>query len=80
MNIPKDYWDLTAGERVKGFVRPVRNSYRHIACDGISHLSKRIAETFASTPRFYSSTFCSTCGRHYPIAEFRWLDGEQVGS
>lgn len=39
-----------------------------------------LAETYARNPRFYGSTFCCSCRTHFPVAEFKWLDGQTVGS
>ena len=77
----KGYVVLTPEERAKGFVRPVRRSYVHSTCGGITKMGDSIAETFARDPKFYSGTFCVTCRQHLPLAEFTWVDGgEVVGS
>lgn len=76
------YWILTADERAKGFVRPVRRSYVHGVCGTKTTMSREIAETYARDPKFYGLTFCCYCRQHLPVAEFRWDDGsgEGVGS
>lgn len=128
------YIVLTEEERAKGFVRPVRRSYRHVGlaapeglrditdaererhgehgyvkyqpygperapmtgrfwtqadldrvnagCGTVTTMSQEIAETFARDPSFYGGTFCCGCGKHLPLAEFRWVDNpdQQVGS
>ena len=122
------YWVLTEEERAKGFVRPVRPTYKHTGarpkheirdlteeeqerhskqayvkyekypeddsivgrfwtqaqldsgCQNTTSMAAAIAETYARDPGFYGSTFCTTCGVHLPVAEFRWLDGTVVGS
>lgn len=83
----KDYVVLTPEERAKGFVRPVRRSYRHTKCGGVTTMGQAIAETYARDPSFYSGTFCCACGAHFPVAtygqegEFVWIDdGTKVGS
>jgi hypothetical protein len=83
----KDYVVLSAEERHKGFVRPVRRTYKHLKCGNITTMSQAIAETYARDPGFYSGTFCCTCGAHFPIetygqtGEFVWIDdGTKVGS
>jgi hypothetical protein len=83
----QDYVVLTAEERAKGFVRPVRRTYRHLKCGGVTTMSQAIAETYARDPRFYSGTFCLDCGAHFPIesfgqdGQFVWIDdGSKVGS
>jgi hypothetical protein len=43
-----DYWVLSADERQKGFVRPVRNSYQHVGIPGPTYpLRDLTAEEFA---------------------------------
>lgn len=79
----KDYVVLCNTERAKGFVRPYRDTYRHLTCGKTTTMSQAIAETYSIAPDFYSGTFCSHCKGHYPIGpngEFKWLDGEYVGS
>jgi hypothetical protein len=76
-----DYIILCDEERAKGFVRPFRDSYKHIACGGITTMGKVLSETYARDPNFYSGTFCTRCNQHFPVREFTWtLDGEIVGS
>lgn len=76
----KDYVILSADERAKGFVRPVRRSYRH-KCGSVTTMAQSIAETFARDPGFYSGGFCCACAAHFPNAEFVWADdGSPVGS
>lgn len=70
----KDYVVLCDSERAKGFVRPYRDAYRHLKCGHITTMSRKIAETYARDPYFYSGTFCTTCRNHFPIGE----DGEFV--
>lgn len=78
------YIVLTDEERAKGFVRPVRKSYRHLKCGSITTMGAKIAETYARSPDFYGSTMCVACGSHFPVGadgEFLW-DGstEKVGT
>lgn len=58
-------------------------------CDSITTMGLAIAETYAREPRFYSSTYCVMCGKHFPVGEsgeFVWiaasgeLTDERVGS
>lgn len=83
----KEYVVLSEAERAKGFVRPVRRSYRHLKCGTVTTMGQALAETYARDPYFYSGTFCCGCGRHFPvgdegIGEFMWDDGsnEMVGT
>lgn len=79
------YLVLSEGERAKGFVRPLRRSYRHVAgaapCNARTTMGLALCETYARDPKFYGSTFCAHCSMHRPVAEFVWdEDGEVVGS
>lgn len=82
------YLVLSAEERARGFVRPVRRSYMHAfdgdgirACAQVTRMSTDLAETYAREPKFYGSTYCVGCAMHLPVARFLW-DGTQeiVGS
>lgn len=80
----KGYVVLSDEERAKGFVRPVRSAYRHIKCGTVTTMGRRLAETYAAQPGFYTGTFCHHCMAHYPVGadgEFVW-DGtdEKVGT
>jgi hypothetical protein len=71
----KGYVVLSAEERAKGFVRPVRQSYVHDKCGGVTTMGLALAETYARDPSFYSGTFCAICRRHFPVGadgEFTW--------
>lgn len=91
----KGYVVLSAEERAKGFVRPVRTKYIHVGAGGSetnlkgrgcgveTRMGQSIAETYARDPKFYSGTFCvgSKCKAHFPLEEFIWSDtDERVGS
>ena len=80
------YLILSEEERSKGFVRPVRQSYKHLECGGVTRMGMAIAETYARDPHFYGGTMCVTCGTHFPLklpngaAAFVWEpDGTAVG-
>lgn len=80
----KGYVVLSEVERAKGFVRPVRRSYRHLVCGSVTTMAQSLAETYARDPFFYSGTFCVGCGSHFPVGadgQFVW-DGtdEKVGT
>lgn len=80
----KDYVVLTEEERKKGFVRPVRSTYKHAKCGQTTTMSNALAETYAREPKFYSGTYCATCKRHFPVGEdgeFTWYGTkEKVGT
>ncbi len=75
------YLILSEEERLKGFVRPVRRSYKHSACGGVTTMAVPLAETFARDPSFYGGGYCAGCQDHFPNAELTWEpDGSVVGS
>ena len=80
----KGYVVLSDDERVKGFVRPVRRSYRHLKCGVVTTMGQSLAETYARQPDFYSGTFCCECGSHFPVGasgDFVWEGtDEKVGT
>lgn len=72
------YLVLSAEERAKGFLRPVRNSYVHLVCGAVTTMSQAIAETYARDPSFYGGTYCCRCQMHRPVGEhgeFEWDEG-----
>lgn len=81
-NMQEKYLVLSDEELAKGFVRPVRTSYRHLTCGVVTSMGLSIAETYARDPFFYGGTYCAYCKAHYPVGEdgeFVWLDGGKVG-
>lgn len=77
----KDYVVLCPQERGKGFVRPVRRTYRHKPCNTTTTMGLALAETYARDPYFYSGTFCCCCAAHFPLDQFVWEGtNEQVGT
>ena len=73
------YLILTDEERAKGFVRPVRRSYRHRdpQCETVTTMGQALAETYARNPSFYGATYCCGCRMHRPVGahgEFTWMD------
>jgi hypothetical protein len=78
------YLVLSDEDRAKGFVRPVRRTYVHTVCGGVTTMGQAIAETYARNPHFYGATYCVHCQKHRPVGpegEFTW-DGtdEKVGT
>lgn len=79
----KNYLVLSDEERAKGYVRPVRCTYVHEKCGGMTTMGRALAETYARDPHFYTGTFCATCRVHLPVGpdgEFVWEDGSKVGT
>lgn len=75
------YLVLSDEERAKGFVRKLREQYRHKKCGTVTRMPFKCAETYAREPRFYGATYCCGCMMHLPVSEFSWLDdGTDVGS
>jgi hypothetical protein len=71
------YLVLSDLDRAKGFIRPVRLSYKHTGCGTVTKMSQPIAETYARDPKFYGATYCVSCKMHRPVSEFTW-DGTDV--
>lgn len=80
----KGYVVLSAEERAKGFVRPVRDSYTHELCGTETKMGRALAETYARDPEFYNGTFCAFCRQHFPVGllgQFVWAGTrEKVGT
>lgn len=77
----RGYVVLSDEERLRGFVRPYREEYTHKVCGTHTRMGRKIAETYARDPSFYSGTFCVSCGQHFPLDQFVWKGtNEQVGS
>jgi len=49
-------------------------------CGTQTVMGHALSETYARDPKFYGGTFCVRCKQHFPLDEFVWLDGTQVGS
>ncbi len=77
----RGYVVLSDDERLRGFVRPYRETYTHLTCGTDTVMGHKIAETYARDPGFYGGTFCVHCGSHFPLKEFVWKGtDEQVGA
>ena len=63
------YLVLSDEEKAKGFVRPVRQTYRHVTCRRDTTMGLAIAETYARNPAFYGGTFCVGCVQHFPLVD-----------
>jgi len=79
----KGYVVLSAEERARGFVQPVRRTYVHKKCGVATTMGLALAETYARDPKFYTGTYCVGCRTHFtfgqPDGEFTWDDGSRVG-
>lgn len=75
----KGYVVLSDAERARGFIRPVRDAYRHLTCGKITTMGRKLAETYARDPYFYCGTFCVHCSAHFPVGidgEFTWYEND----
>lgn len=70
--------ECEAALKQDSIVKPVRTSYTHKVCRGVTSIGRALAETYARNPWFYSGTFCVVCNVHRPLAEFEWRDGEPM--
>ncbi len=82
----ENYLALSEKERAKGFVRPLRHSYKHLRCNTITTMGTDLAETLARDPTFYGGTYCAHCRTHFAFVKsdgsraFVWNeDGTGVG-
>ena len=64
------YLVLSDAEIAKGFVRPLRRSYTHLACGHSTRMAAKLCETYARQPDFYGETFCANCGAHFPLRDY----------
>lgn len=71
------YLVLSDDEIARGFIRPVRTTYVHEKCGGVTTMNRRIAETYAREPTFYGATYCVHCKKHLPVEEFVWDGTDQ---
>lgn len=77
------YLVLSEEDRAKGFVRPLRRAYWHQVCGKVTTMHPTIAETYATNPGFYGSTYCGHCGLHRPVGadgEFFWCDDDNIST
>lgn len=62
------------------FVQPLRHSYKHLKCGGVTTMGDGIARTYAAQPDFYTGTFCATCHAYFDFknedGHFVWIDEE----
>lgn len=59
----------------------INGTYRESKGCGVeTKMGLELCETYARDPKFYGLTYCVGCGTHLPVSEFRWTDGEVVGS
>lgn len=77
------YLVLSDDERAKGYIRPFRDTYKHLKCGTKTSMGFKLSATYAREPTFYGSTYCCSCQMHRPVGpdgEFEWLDGTKVGT
>ena len=72
------YIVMSADERAKGFVRPVRDTYVHEKCGTPTTMALALAETYARDTKFYGATYCCVCRMHRPVGEFTWKGTHEI--
>ena len=60
------------------YPRHIRDVYVH-ECGTMTKMGKRIAQTIAQQPGFYTEMFCIGCVEYRPRREFCWEDGTPLG-
>lgn len=79
-----DHWVLSPEELKKGYIRPVRDKYKHLVCGVVTRMPQLCAETYAVDPKYYGSTWCCGCCEYFPVGEhgeFVWDEtNEKVGT
>jgi hypothetical protein len=80
----KAYWVLSEAERAKGFVRPVRDRYRHETCGSVTTMGRALSETYAREPGFYGRPSARAAANTSLLARTASScgldDGEKVGT
>jgi hypothetical protein len=73
------YLVLSEEELSKGYLKPFRTSYKHLACNSVTTIGEKLSATYARDPWFYGATYCVHCRMHRPLIEFVWEpDGESM--
>lgn len=73
------YLVLSNEEISKGYVKPYRDTYKHLTCRTITKMNEIISANFARDPWFYGATYCYNCRMYRPLNEFVWVpDGESM--
>lgn len=47
-------------------------------CGTVTTMGLALAETYARDPKFYGSTFCCGCRKHFPVKQFLWDGTEEI--
>jgi len=68
----KGYVVLTAEERAKGFVKPVRGIVYPQGLRLPDEYGTALAETYARNPWFLQRHVCCACGAHFDLNQFHW--------
>jgi hypothetical protein len=74
----KVYLVLGEADLKKGYIRPYRESYTHLACGKETRMNPAIAGTYATDPWFYSGAYCVHCRMYRNHEEFVWGDGTSL--
>ena len=74
----KAYLVLSEDEIAKGYVKPYRDTYKHLTCNTTTKMNSTISATYARDPYFYGATYCCNCMMHKPLNEFVWENDESM--
>lgn len=47
-------------------------------CQATTTMGLELAQTYARDPKYYSHTFCATCGEHLALNQFVWAGTKEV--
>src|SRR5436190_21817549 len=50
----------------------VLRTHRLGGCGSVTTMGRALSETYARDPTFYGATFCVSCNKHLPVADFVW--------
>lgn len=69
----ENYPTIEEGE----FQQEPRSTYIHVdGCGESTTMTGKLPESVARDPSGYGKTFCTGCGKHVPVEEVEWRDGE----
>lgn len=80
---PDHAGDCTVWAPVKSDAEIAKARDQHVlgGCGSVTTMGRSLSETYARDPNFYGATFCVSCNKHLPVAEFVWTaDDARVGS
>lgn len=67
-------------ETARGFTRPFRVYYQHIACGNTNRLGRDPATKLATDPTSFAVLHCPSCREPFPLDHFVWVDNREDGN